>query len=52
MFSFIALCLDSLLYLRIDIQYITYAIWILVFDALVIILLFKIKLRKSPSGMP
>jgi hypothetical protein len=38
MFFYRSLFRDSLaLYLRIDIQYITYAIWILVFDALVII---------------
>jgi hypothetical protein len=46
--SFIALCLDSLaLYLRIDIQYITYAIWILVFDALVIIPFSKLRATKA-----
>jgi hypothetical protein len=49
-FSFIALLFrDQLkLFLQIDVQYITYAIWILVFDALVIIPFSKLRVTQRP----
>ena len=49
-FLFIALLFRDQLshYLRIDVQYITYAIWILVFDALVIIPFSKLRAAQRP----